>query len=268
MVRFLAGLDPNTAAIVKLQHYVEIEDMVHMAMKCLGRGKIASQCPNCNTMLLRDDEEVESEQEEDEIEDDAIQEQEELEHAVEGEALIVKRSLSMQPIEGDEQHENIFHTRCHIGGKVCFVIIDGGSCTNVASTLMVEKLGLATTKHPHLHKLQWLNDGGELKVSKQVLIAFSIRKYKDEEFEDIFPEEIPSEMPPICGIEHQIDFVPGAIILNRPAYRSNPEETKELQRQVSKLMAKGYVRESLSPCAVPVLLVPKKDGSWRMCVDC
>ncbi|KAL4303483.1 hypothetical protein GQ457_10G011030 [Hibiscus cannabinus] len=256
MARFLAGLDPNITAIVELQHYVEIEDMVHMAMKverklkkkgttraygglstkwgqgpykpkptfspnekggpsrnvkpiaetnkgkgttmparsrdvqcfkCLGRGHIASQCPNRNTMLLRDDGELESEQEEEENENDAIQEEEELEHAVEGEALIFKRSLSMQPMEGDEQRENIFHTRCHIGGKVCFVIIDGGSCTNVASTLMVEKLGLATTKHPRPYKLQWLNDGGELKVSKQVLIVFSIGKYKDEVLCDVVP---------------------------------------------------------------------------------
>ena len=79
---------------------------------------------------------------------------------------------------------------------------------------------------------------------------------------------MPIGLPPIRGIEHQIDFVPGAPIPNRPAYRSNPEETKELQRQVSELMEKEYVRESMSPCAVPVFLVPKKYGTWRMCVDC
>jgi hypothetical protein len=55
---------------------------------------------------------------------------------------------------------------------------------------------------------------------------------------------------------------------NRAAYRANPEETKEIQRQVQDLLDRGYVRESLSPCSVPVILVPKKDGSWRMCVDC
>ena len=41
---------------------------------------------------------------------------------------------------------------------------------------------------------------------------------------------VPSKLSPIRGIEHQIDFVPGATIPNRPAYKSNLKETKELQR--------------------------------------
>jgi len=89
-----------------------------------------------------------------------------------------------------------------------------------------------------------------------------------QEFDDVFPKDISNGLPPLRGIEHQIDLVPGASIPNRPAYRSNPDETKELQRQVDELMMKGYIRESMSPYGVPVLLVPKKDGTWRMCVDC
>ena len=89
-----------------------------------------------------------------------------------------------------------------------------------------------------------------------------------QKYEDVFPKEVPPGLPPKRGIEHQIDLVPGAPLPIRAPYRTNPEETKEIQRQVQELINKGYVKESLSPCVVPVLLVPKKDGSWRMCVDC
>jgi len=89
-----------------------------------------------------------------------------------------------------------------------------------------------------------------------------------KEYNDVFPQDIPHGLPPQRGIEHNIDLIPGASLPNRPAYRSNPEETKEIQKQVEKLLEKGCVRESLSPCAMPVILVPKKDGSWRMCSDC
>ena len=79
-----------------------------------------------------------------------------------------------------------------------------------------------------------------------------------QEYEDVFPKEAPPGLPPKRGIEHQIDLVPGAPLPNRAPYRTNPEETKEIQRQVQELIYKSCVKESLSPCVVSVLLVPKK----------
>ncbi|KAH9780740.1 hypothetical protein KPL71_008197 [Citrus sinensis] len=259
-------------------------------------GHITSECVNKRVMLLRDNGEIVTKDETEENEMPPLEDDEDEEYIASRElTLVARRALSVQVKEDEAvQRENIFYTWCYVQDKVCSMIIDGGSCTNIASTIMVEKLGVSTLKHPRPYKLQWLNDSGEAKVNKQVLVTFQIDKYEDkvlcdvvpmqaghlllgrpssitsllQEYEDVFPEEAPHGLPPIRGIEHQIDFVPSTAIPNRPAYKSNPEETKELQRQVNELMEKGYVRESMSPCAVPVLLVPKKDGTWRMCVDC
>lgn len=61
-----------------------------------------------------------------------------------------------------------------------------------------------------------------------------------KEFKDIFLE-MSGGLPPLTGIEHQIDFVTGAVLSNRPTYRTSPEETKELQRQVEELLAKDHI---------------------------
>jgi len=89
----------------------------------------------------------------------------------------------------DTRRENIFHTRCLITNKLCSMIIDGGSCANVASTRVVEKLDLPTISHTKPYKLQWLSAEGEIMVNKQVLITFAIGKYKDEVLCDVVPME-------------------------------------------------------------------------------
>ncbi|XP_073056978.1 uncharacterized protein [Primulina eburnea] len=153
--------------------------------RCQGVGHIASQCPNKRVMVLNNYGEYESHSEGDDGEDEdempALEDPAEGYEAVLGEALVTRRIMSAQVKEEEtNQRENLFHTKCLVSGKVCNIIIDGGSCTNVASLEMVEKLSFPTLKHPQPYRLQWLNDCAEVMVNKQVLVAISIGKYIDE----------------------------------------------------------------------------------------
>jgi hypothetical protein len=68
------------------------------------------------------------------------------------------------------------------------LIIDSGRCVNVYSTTLVSKLNLCTVKHAKPYRFQWLNDdSGEVKVTKQVPILFSIGKYVFEVLCDVLP---------------------------------------------------------------------------------
>ena len=50
-----------------------------------------------------------------------------------------------------------------------------------------------------------------------------------EEFADVFPAELPKELPPLCDVQHQVDMVPGLSLPNRPHYHMSPKEHKELR---------------------------------------
>ncbi|NRK25625.1 retroviral-like aspartic protease, partial [Salmonella enterica subsp. enterica serovar Typhi] len=100
-------------------------------------------------------------------------EQEHCQYALEGDLLVVRHLLGSLVKEGEKsQRKNIFHTRCLINGHTCSLMIDGGSCTNVASSRLVQKLSLDTTTHLKPYKLQWLSDNGDLVIDKQVLLSF------------------------------------------------------------------------------------------------
>ena len=72
-----------------------------------------------------------------------MEEQEEVvKEADEGDLLVLRRALIGLKGAYEEQRKNIFHSRCTVQGTVCSLIINDGSCTNVASLRMPEKLNL------------------------------------------------------------------------------------------------------------------------------
>ncbi|RDY00302.1 hypothetical protein CR513_16536, partial [Mucuna pruriens] len=116
--------------------------------KCLGKGHIASQCLNKRAMILRNNGEIKSDSSRGDISTSSdLQSCSDDSHG-EGDLLMVKRLMGSQVIEEVEtQRENIFHSRCHVLGNLYSIIIDGGSCMNVASERLVSKLALTTILH-------------------------------------------------------------------------------------------------------------------------
>jgi hypothetical protein len=89
--------------------------------------------------------------------------------------------------EDNGQRHNLFHTRGLIKDKVCRIIVDNGSCNNIASQELVDRLGLKPRRHPSPYKMQWLNDCGALRVNHTVTVPFSVGKYNDHVECDVVP---------------------------------------------------------------------------------
>nr|XP_027062822.1 uncharacterized protein LOC113689218 [Coffea arabica] len=250
MARFLRGLNPDLQEALELQHYVDMHDLLELAIKAkrgkrLRRGARTfqssnliswkgnqpqratheagysatptssnriqgnapnrnsnstpnkSQCPNQRVMLITHNGEIVSDDDDCEeipelIKGDCLDEDSTEEDCLptQGEVgcLVARRVLTARVKEDEQlQRENLFYTHCKVGDKVCSLIINGGSCTNVASLLMVESLGLPTTRHPHPYRHQWLSEDGEVRVFKQVRVPFFIGTYTDEVVCDVVP---------------------------------------------------------------------------------
>jgi len=86
------------------------------------------------------------------------------------------------------------------------------------------------------------------------------------EFLEVFPDEIP-EVPPEREVEFSIDLVPGMKPVSMAPCRMSASELAELKKQLEDLLDKKFVRPSVSSWGASMLLVKKKDGSMRLCID-
>jgi hypothetical protein len=85
-------------------------------------------------------------------------------------------------------------------------------------------------------------------------------------YPDVFPADLPG-LPPETESIFEIKLVPGTQPIFRLPYKMAPVEQVELKRQIDELLAKGFIRPSVSPWAAPVIFVEKKNGTKRLCVD-
>ena len=101
---------------------------------------------------------------------------------------------------------------------------------------------------------------GSLESNQQVKLEELLLKNGD-----LFAKD--GELPGRTGIiKHRILTGDAAPIIQR-AYRSNPRDKEFIQNEIAKLMKQGLIQESKSPWASPIVIVPKKNGKLRMCVD-
>jgi hypothetical protein len=86
-----------------------------------------------------------------------------------------------------------------------------------------------------------------------------------KQFASLFNE--PTHVPPPRFTDHAIPLIANASPVNVRPYRYPHAQKLEIEDQVQKLLRNGWIQPSNSPFSSPVLLLKKKDGSWRMCVD-
>ena len=86
-----------------------------------------------------------------------------------------------------------------------------------------------------------------------------------DEYASVFA--IPTSLPPRRACDHHIPLMEGAQPVNIRPYRYSPELKTEIEKQIKEMLESGVISPSSSPFASPIIMIHKKDGTWRLCVD-
>jgi hypothetical protein len=85
------------------------------------------------------------------------------------------------------------------------------------------------------------------------------------DFSDVFSDKF--VLPPKRDYDHEIPLLEGSKPPNLRSYRISHKQKNEVERLIGEMLQDSIIRPSHSPYSSPAILVGKKDGSWRMCID-
>ncbi|KAL4301768.1 hypothetical protein GQ457_10G007190 [Hibiscus cannabinus] len=86
-----------------------------------------------------------------------------------------------------------------------------------------------------------------------------------EEFQDVFA--VPRGLPPERGQDHKIPLIDESMTIKVKPYRYPTWQKDEIEKMIKEMLEAGVIRDSNSNFSSPIVMVKKKDNSWRMCVD-
>ena len=140
---------------------------------------------------------------------------------------------------------------------------------SLVSALEFERATRTSEATTYLCVFRAINDDymGSRQLIKDPKFVEKVKDYAVSNFPQLFPDELPHELPPNDRLYHPIDLTPAHKIPPRKLYRQSEDELKETQWQIYEYLDAGHIRPSSSAFGAPVLLVKKKDGSMRMCID-
>nr|GEU42713.1 retrotransposon Gag domain, retroviral aspartyl protease [Tanacetum cinerariifolium] len=186
-----------------------------------------------------------------------------------------------------------------IGTTEVLMLVDGGSTHNFISDTLVRELKMVTefiTPFDLVLGVQWL---ATLNTEMFMIFTLDGKKYKlqsissgpqksasfqhlaiDTNTTPVIPNQLqplidkyqgifhePTTLPPFHSTSHSIPLLPNSTPPNIRPYRYPHSQKTEIEKQVDELLTAGFIQPSTSPFSSPVLLVKKKDNTWRMCVD-
>ena len=102
----------------------------------------------------------------------------------------------------------------------------------------------------------------ELENQREVALPYELQEYRD-----VFDTLSAAMIPASKETDHAIDLVEGAQPPHGAIYPLSERELEELRLYLTENLASGRIRPSKSPAGAPILFVPKKDGTLRLCVD-
>ncbi|XP_047325223.1 uncharacterized protein LOC124929014 [Impatiens glandulifera] len=146
-----------------------------------------------------------------------------------------------------------------------------GDTSNLVSMIEGRTLGKVIRKGANVAMLS-IGESEECESELYSVIISSPEADKEQkleklliEFEELFRE--PTTLPPTRNYDHRINLKGGAGTVSLRPYRYPALQKDEMEGMIEEMLKSGVIRKSYSPFSSPVVLVKKKDKSWRLCID-